>query len=92
MAIIHKKCWPEMFEKFSSGERTMELRLADFDLKNGDILVFEEYDPGKMEYTGREASFECKKVEHSVRDPLLFYRPEDITRHGFWIIELEKKA
>ena len=50
-----------MFEKFNSSERTIDSRLADFELKNGDILVFEEYDPGRMEYTGREASFECKK-------------------------------
>ena len=91
MAIIHKKCWPEMFEKFNSGERTLDLRLADFNLGSGDILIFEEYDPGKMEYTGREASFECKKVEHSVRDPLQFYNVEDVSRNGFWIIELEKK-
>jgi len=32
MAIIKKKCWPEFFEKFISGERTFELRLADFGL------------------------------------------------------------
>ena len=42
MAIIKKKCWPEFFKKFCSGERTFELRLADFDLKDGDILFFEE--------------------------------------------------
>ncbi len=28
----HRNCWPEFFEKFVSGERTFELRLADFDL------------------------------------------------------------
>lgn len=49
MVIIKKKCWPEFFEKFCSGERTFELRLADFDLKTGDILLFEEYDPKDKE-------------------------------------------
>ncbi|MGC9611036.1 MAG: DUF3850 domain-containing protein [Minisyncoccia bacterium] len=92
MAIINKKCWPEMFDKFSSGERTLELRLADFDLKNGDTLVFEEYNPETKAYTGRKASFECKKVEHSVQDPLKFYEAEDVKKHGLWIVELEKKS
>ncbi len=80
-----------MFNKFSSGERTLELRLADFDLKKGDTLVFEEYDPGTGEYTGRKATFECKKVEHSAQDPLQFYKVEDVRKNGFWIIDLEKK-
>lgn len=91
MAIIKKKCWPEYFEKFCSGERTFELRLADFDLKDGDTLVMEEYEPGKGNYTGRSASFTCKKVEHSAQNPLEFYDVEDVRRHGFWIVELEKE-
>ncbi len=54
-------------------------------------MVFEEYDPEKGEYTGRKASFRCKKVEHSAQDPLQFYKVEDVKKHGFWIIELEKE-
>ncbi|OGB74112.1 hypothetical protein A2V68_02140 [candidate division Kazan bacterium RBG_13_50_9] len=88
---IKKKCWPEFFEKFCSGERTLELRLADFDLKTGDTLVFEEYDPATKQYTGRSASFRCNKVEPSAQDPLRFYSAEDVRKHGFWLIELEKE-
>lgn len=91
MAIIKKKCWPEWFEKFTSGERTLELRLADFDIKTGDTLVLEEYNPETKQYTGHQASFICKKVEHSAQDPLQFYRVEDVKKHGFWIIELGKQ-
>lgn len=91
MAIINKKCWPEFFEKFCSGERTLELRLADFDLKTDDILVLEEYNPETKQYTGRKAEFVCKKVERSAQNPLQFYKVEDVQKHGFWIIELEKK-
>lgn len=91
MAIIRKKCWPEWFEKFCSGERTLELRLADFDLKNGDVLLFEEYNPENKQYTGRTASFKCKKVERSANNPLQFYSVDDVKKHGFWIIELEKE-
>lgn len=92
MAVIRKKCWPEYFEKFCSSERTFELRLADFDLKDGDVLLFEEYNPETKEYTGRKASFGCKKVEHSARDPLSFYEVEDVRKYGFWIIKLEKES
>lgn len=91
MAIINKKCWPEWFDKFCSGERKFELRLADFNLKDGDVLVMQEYDPKKKVYTGRNASFICKRVEHSAQNPLQFYDIEDVKKHGFWIIDLEKR-
>ena len=91
MAIIKKKCWPKWFEKFTKGERTLDLRLADFGLKTGDTLLFEEYDPKTKKYTGRKAYFKCKNVEHSAQNPLQFYKVEDVKKNGFWIIELEKK-
>ncbi|MBI4101395.1 MAG: DUF3850 domain-containing protein [Candidatus Nealsonbacteria bacterium] len=92
MAVIKKKCWPEFFEKFVSGERTLELRLADFNLESGDTIVMEEYDPEKKQYTGRQASFLCRKVERSAQNPLQFYNVEDVKKHGFWIVELENQT
>ncbi len=50
MTLIKKKAWPEFFEKFASGERTLELRLADFDLRSGDELVLQEYNPQTKTY------------------------------------------
>jgi len=50
---IEKKVWPEFFEKILSGEKTFELRLADFKCKPGDILILKEYDPQTKKYTGR---------------------------------------
>lgn len=91
MSIIKKKCWPEFYEKFVSGERTFELRLADFDLKDGDVMVMEEYNPETKEYTGRSTSFKCARVEHSAGNPLQFYKVEDVEKNGFWIIKLEKE-
>ncbi|HUW43922.1 MAG TPA: DUF3850 domain-containing protein [Bacillota bacterium] len=88
---VRKKCWPEFFEKFVSGERIFELRLADFDLKTGDILIFEEYNPKTKKYTGRKLSFKCKNVERSAQNPLQFYDVEDVKEKGFWIIQLEKE-
>jgi len=92
MPIIKKKCWPEWFDKFCSGERTFELRLADFDLKDNDILSFEEYDPKTKKYTGRVANFKCSKVEHSAQNPLQFYDIKDVEKYGFWIIKLDKQG
>ena len=53
MAIIKKKIPPEYFELIKSGKKKFELRLADFDIKEGDILVLEECDPKTRQYTGR---------------------------------------
>jgi hypothetical protein len=91
MAINEKKCWPEWFDQFCSGRRTLELRLADFALQNGDILLFKEYNPQTKQYTGRTASFTCETVEHSAKNPLQFYQVKDVQQHGFWIIKLKKQ-
>ena len=54
MATIHKKVWREYFEKIISGKKKLELRLADFEMNEGDTLVLEEWDKDKKEYTGRK--------------------------------------
>lgn len=43
--INKKKVWPEYFENILSGKKKYELRLNDFDVKEGDVLVLEEWDP-----------------------------------------------
>lgn len=43
-----------MFSKVLSGEKKFDVRLADFDVKEGDTLVLEEWDNEKNEYTGRK--------------------------------------
>jgi len=53
MAIIKKKIWPEYFDLVSSGKKKFELRLADFDVAEGDTLQLEEWDPKTKQYTGR---------------------------------------
>lgn len=90
MATIKKKCRPEFFEKFLSGERQFDLRLADFELKTGDTFVLEEYDPKTQTYTGRSAPFTCARVEHSAENPLQLYDAEKVKDKGFWMIQLEK--
>jgi len=37
-----KKIWPKYFQKILEGDKTFELRLADFECNPGDILVLKE--------------------------------------------------
>jgi hypothetical protein len=83
---IKKKTWPEYFEKILSGEKKFELRLADFDINEGDTLILEEYNPKTKSYTGRILK---KKVKNLNKIKLTDYHSiEDITKYGHWIIEL----
>ncbi len=54
MAIIKKKLWPQYFDIIHSGKKRFELRVADFDIKEGDTLILEEWDPETRQYTGRK--------------------------------------
>jgi len=60
MSTIVKKCWPEYFQLILDGQKTYELRLADFKCKPGDILVLKEWSPETKEYTGREIKKTCR--------------------------------
>lgn len=81
---IEKKIWPEFFEKILSGEKKFELRLADFEVKEGDILVLREWDPATKEYTGRTLE---KKVTFVLKTKdVTFWSEEEIDKYGFQII------
>lgn len=87
MAEIKKKSWPELFQKMLDGKKKADLRLADFDIKEGDIFVFEEYNPKIREYTGRVLK---KKVKNLNKLKITeFNSVEDINKYGHWLIELE---
>ena len=81
---IEKKAWPEMFEAVRSGGKTFDLRLADWKCKEGDILVFREWDPKTKKYTGRvlekEVSFVLKTKN------IKFFSKEEIEKYGFQVI------
>ncbi len=87
MMRIEKKTWPDFFQKILDGEKTFELRLADFECKIGDILVLREWDPEKKEYTGRQVE---KKVTYVLKTKeIKFFPKEDIEKHGFQVIALK---
>ncbi len=81
---IEKKIWPEFFQKVLDGEKTYELRLADFPCKAGDVLVLREWDPATKAYTGRVLE---KKVTYVGKTKnQTFWSKEDVEKHGFQII------
>ena len=81
---IEKKTWPELFEKIMKGEKTFDLRLADFDCKSGDILILKEYNPKTKKYTGRVLR---KRVTFVLKTKdVNFWPKDDIERYGFQIM------
>lgn len=79
-----KKTRPEYFQKILAGKKTYELRLADWECKEGDILVLQEWDPKTKQYTGRELE---KKVTHvgKTKD-MQFFSEDDVAKYGYQII------
>jgi len=81
---IEKKVWPEYFQKIVDGVKKFELRLADFDCKEGDVLVLREWDPATKKYTGRKIN---KTVRYVIRTKdVKFWSQKEIARYGFQII------
>ncbi len=90
MKRIEKKIWPEYFEAVVDGKKTYELRLNDFEVEEGDILVLKEWDPRTKEYTGRMIEKEVGYVRGWKLDELTkFWSQSDIDKHGIQIISLK---
>ena len=84
---IEKKIWPEYFDKVASGEKTFEVRLADWECSPGDILLLREWDPKTKEYTGRTIE---KRATYVLKTKSIDLWPaEDIEKYGFQIIAIE---
>ncbi|MBM3233913.1 DUF3850 domain-containing protein [Candidatus Pacearchaeota archaeon] len=87
MTEIKKKTWPELFQKVLEGKKNADVRLADFNLKEGDILILEEYNPKTKKYTGRTIK---KKVKNLTKLRLADYNNiDEIKKFGHWLIEFE---
>ncbi|OGM17689.1 hypothetical protein A2V56_00615 [Candidatus Woesebacteria bacterium RBG_19FT_COMBO_42_9] len=81
---IRKKTWSEAFEKILSGEKTFDVRLANFKCKPGDILVLEEYDLKLKKYTGRKVEKEITFVLNTKKQK--YWSQSDINKVGLQII------
>lgn len=90
MAVIRKKVWPAYFGKIISGEKKFELRLADFAVNENDILVLEEWDNNKKEYTGRKTRVVAKYIFKTKNQ--VFWPEKEVKKYGFQVIQFEPKT
>ncbi len=88
MTVIRKKIWPEYFNAVASGKKKYELRLNDFGINEGDVLLLEEWNPETKKYTGRKVE---KKVTYVGKFKIdkLFWPEKVIKEKGLQIISLE---
>ncbi len=87
MTEIRKKTDVKYFKKVLSGEKKVELRIADFECKPGDVLVLEEWDPETKKYSGRKIR---KKVTYIMKTKdAPFWNKEEIDKYGYLIMQLD---
>ena len=85
MTEVKKKIWPETFDLVASGKKRFELRLADFEIKEGDTLILEEWNPKTKEYTGRKIE---KRVSFIRKFNLDDYgQKKEIEEKGLYVIQ-----
>lgn len=87
---IKKKTYSKSFKKVASGEKTYELRLADWDCQPGDILELIEINDQTRELTGRTLKFKVGHISKT-KDLDNWWTQEEIKQHGFQVISLLKE-
>ena len=88
---IEKKILPQYFEKILSGEKTFELRLADWNCNERDVLILKEWNPESKEYTGRVIEKKVGYVARIKPFQLPFWSAEEVEKYGLQIISLKEK-
>lgn len=84
---IEKKVLPKYFQLILDGIKKYELRLADFECKEGDILILKEWNSETKSFTGREME---KKVTMSLKTKdLKFWSEDEVKKYGYQIISFE---
>ena len=81
---IEKKVWPEYFQKILDGDKTFEVRLADFECNPDDVLILKEWNPVINKYTGREIEKIVTYVGKT--KDFKFWTSEEIEKYGYQII------
>lgn len=86
MKEIRKKAYQPYFDEVTNGNKTFDVRVADFDCQPGDVLILEEIDNETRKPTGREVR---KRVGYVLRTKdVTFYDSKDIDKHGYQVMSL----
>jgi hypothetical protein len=81
-----KKVLPKFFEDILNGNKTFELRLADWDCQSGDILILKEWSK-ENGYTGREIA---KQVGYILKTKdLRLFSEREVEQYGYQVISLK---
>ena len=87
MAEIRKKMWLAEFEAVLAGKKKIDIRVADFEIQEGDTLILEEWNPDTKQYTGRSIG---SKVVHVMKFKIDDYgQRQEIETKGLYAIQLE---
>lgn len=89
MATIQKKILSEYFKKVLSGEKKTELRLADFEINQGDTLILVEIDDITKQETGRKLSVNVSYVMKTKE--CTYWSKDDIDKYGFQVIQFDRE-
>lgn len=84
--VISKKIYPWSFDGILSGEKTFELRLADWDCEPGDILELVEITEETRKATGRVMRKRVGTITKTKK--IDYWPPEDVEKYGYQIISL----
>ena len=89
---IIKKVLPDYFQDIVDGKKKYELRLDDFDIEPGDILVLKEYTSANPENRKATGRFIEKKVTYLRKIKLqdLWWSESDIKEKGIQIIHIKR--
>ena len=87
--IIEKKILKKYFDLIQSGQKTYELRLADWQCNPGDTLRLIEIDDDTKQPTGRSIEKTVGFVGKTKE--LDFWSEDEIREHGYQIISLLDK-
>jgi len=87
---IVKKVQSRYFNVVKKGKKPFEVRLADFDCKEGDTLVLKEQRDNTKKLTGREQELEVL-FKFNTKDMEKFYTKEEIKKYGFVVLGIRKK-
>jgi len=67
---------------------SLDFRLADFKLKAGDQIIFQEWVPKTKQYTGREYSKKVKKII-KCKSPTRYWSQKQLKKHGLYLMEFK---